>query len=220
MFLVARLESTRAHYAEAIAALHAAAQLATASRDLESLAEIWIELAQTLGNDLRTSDQADVFDGYVAALIPQLPDHVSLAQRLEHARCDRNVDLTRAAVTAKHCEAAIALAEHATPPLPKLANAARTRLGHFQRMLGQGDLAIATLAQAVDEAVRVFGPDHPDTAIAHYSLGIAQISAKQVDAGIAELRTALAIRRAAFPGGSIQVAESLQGLGDALGSAG
>jgi len=219
-FLAARLESVRAHYTEAIAALHAAAQLATASRDLELLAAIWIELAQTLGNDLRTTDQADVFDGYVAALIPQLPDHASLEQQLEHARCNRNADLTRAAAAAKHCEAAIALAEHATPPLPMLANAERTRLGHFQRMLGQGDQAISTLAHAVDEAVHVFGPDHPDTAIAHYALGIAQISAKQFDAGIAELRTSLAIRRAAYPGGSVQVAESLQGLGDALGERG
>ena len=219
-FLVARLEGTRAHYNEAIAALHAAAQLATASRDLELLAAIWIELVQTLGNDLRTSDQADVFDGYVAALIPQLPDHASLEQHLEHARCNRNVDLPLAAATAKHCEAAIAFAEHATPPLPMFANAERTRLGHFQRMLGQGDLAIATLAYAVDEAVRVFGPDHPDTALARYALGIAQIAAKQFDAGIAELRTSLAIRRAAFPGDSVQVAESLQGLGDALGASG
>jgi tetratricopeptide (TPR) repeat protein len=217
-FLVGRLDAARSHNADATMHLHAAARLATASRDLELLAAIWIELTKDLANDLRTTDEAEIFDGYVEALIPQLPDRATLEQQLEQARCNRNGSATNAAYLAKHCETAIALAEHAS--LPKLVIAARTRLGHFQRMMGQNDRAIATLAQAVDEAVRVFGLGHPDTAIAHYALGIAQIADKHYDAGIEHLQQSLAIRQGAFPEGSIQIAESLQGIGDAYGTMG
>ena len=222
-FLGARLDNTSTRFEPAIAKLHAAARLATGARDLELLAEIWIELVKSLGNDLRTTDEADLFDGYVAALIPQLPDHDVLAHALEHARCTRNV--SRAAevrAAARHCETAIGLAERARPPQLALANAARTRLGHFQRMLGD-PRSLTTSRSAVDEAVRVFGPDHPDTAIARYALGIALISTEapdQVALGIAQLQQSLAIRRAAFPDGGPAVAEALQGLGDALASAG
>ncbi|MDB4958005.1 MAG: hypothetical protein JWO36_5574 [Myxococcales bacterium] len=220
LFLVARLEMSSAHYEQAITALHAAARAATAARDLEQLADIWIELSQTLGNDLRTADQADIFDGYADALIGYLPDRARLALQLELARCNRNPTAKDAAPTAKHCQAVIEQATHATPPLDNIANAARTRLGHFQRLLGHDAEALATLHAAVDEAVRIDGPLHPDTAIARYSLGIALLAQDKADDAIAQLREALEIRRAAFPGGNIQVAESLQGLGDALSTKG
>ncbi|HEY5925226.1 MAG TPA: protein kinase, partial [Kofleriaceae bacterium] len=67
--LVARLASSSAKYDEAIAGYHAAARDATAARDLVLLAEIWIELSQTLGNDVRRQDDAVLFDGYAAAMI-------------------------------------------------------------------------------------------------------------------------------------------------------
>jgi hypothetical protein len=44
-------------------------------------------------------------------------------------------------------------------------------------------------------------------------IGIALLGEERFDEGIAELRKALEIRRAAFPGNTIQVAESLSGLG-------
>jgi tetratricopeptide (TPR) repeat protein len=218
--LVARLEISSAHYAEGIAALHKAARAATAARDLEQLADIWIELDQALGNDQRSVDEAEIFDGYAEALIAQLPDRAPLALQLEFARCNRNPEAKGAAAVAKHCEAAIEQAEHATPPRANVANAARTRLGHFQRLQGQSAQALATLHAAVDEAVRVHGAQHPDTAVARYSLGIAELAEEKTDDAIVQLRRSLEIRRAAFPGGSIQVAESLQGLGDALSTQG
>nr|MBA3396650.1 tetratricopeptide repeat protein [Deltaproteobacteria bacterium] len=220
MFLGARLASSRSHYDQAIASLHGAARSATAARDLGMLAEIWIELVQILGNDLRTLDDADVFDGYAEGLVSQLPDRGALELSLALARCNRNGTAATAALHAKHCQDAIDRAGRAVPPNARIANAARVRLGHFQRLQGEPALALATLASAVDEAVRVHGTQHPDTAVARYSLGIALISADRFDDGIAQLRQALAIRRAAFPAGSIAVAESLQGLGDALASKG
>ncbi|HEX7701500.1 MAG TPA: tetratricopeptide repeat protein, partial [Kofleriaceae bacterium] len=153
-----------------------------------------------------------------------LPDRDVLAQALEHARCTRNVSrIADVTAAAQHCATALASAERARPPQLALANAERTRLGHFQRLLGDPVKALVTLRHAVDEAVRVFGPDHPDTAIARYTLGIALISTDapdQIALGITQLQTALAIRRASFPQGGPAVAESLQGLGDALASAG
>ena len=214
-FLGARLANAQTRYADAIAALHTAAQLANGSRDQELLAEIWIELVKSLGNDVRAGDEAALFDRYVTALLPQLPDRARLAEQLEQARCTRNVTGAEVAAAAQHCATAIALAQR-----PQLANAARTRLGHFQRMLGRSTEALATLHTAVTEAERVFGPIHPDTAIAHYALGIAELSADQLEPGIAELRRALEIRRACFPAGGPAIAESLQGLGDALATAG
>ncbi|MDX2087072.1 MAG: serine/threonine-protein kinase [Kofleriaceae bacterium] len=217
--LVSRLEQARAHYEESIAASHTAARAATAARDLELLAEIWIDLTQTLGNDLRTLDQADVFDGYAAALVQRLPDGDDLLLQLEFARCNRNNDASKSednATLAKHCETAIAHAERVKPPRLALANASRSRLGHFQRLMGRADDAHATLLAAVDQSLRIHGPGHPDTAVARYSLGIAELAANRLDEAITQLREALAIRRAAFPGASIQVAESLQGLGDAI----
>jgi len=217
--LRARFEQGRARYAEAITALHAGAQAAAAARDLPLLAEIWIELAQALGNDLRTLEEAAVFDGYAAALVERLPARAELALLLALARCNRQLDHARAddaTTLAGHCETTIALAERARPPRVTVANAARTRLGHFQRLLGDDARARATLVAAVDEATRVHGPQHPDTAIARYALGMADLAANRIDDGIAQLRQALAIRRAAIPGPNLQVAESLQGLGDAL----
>ncbi len=222
-FLAARLEQAVSHYDRAILALHAAARTATAARDLEQLAAIWIDLTQTLGNDLRTLDQAAIFDGYAATLVTLLPDREALTLQLEFARCNRNLDHSRpgdVGELVKHCEATIVAALHAQPPRTAIANSARTRLGHFQRLLGKTAEAHATLVEAVAEAVRVHGELHPDTAVARYSLGIAELAADHVDAGIAELRTALAIRRAVFPGINVQVAESLQGLGDALATKG
>jgi tetratricopeptide (TPR) repeat protein len=223
LLLVARMELAATRYDQALAALHAGARAATAARDLELLAELWIELTQTLGNDVKTLEQADVFDGYAESLVQLLPDRDALVLQLEFARCNRNLSHTRAndaATLAKHCESTISRAERARPPRTRVANAARTRLGHFQRLLGKPDAARATLVSAVDEAVRVHGPQHPDTAVARYSLGIAEVSQDRFDAGIAQLREALAIRRAAFPGNSVYIVESLQGLGDALASKG
>ena len=111
------------------------------------------------------------------------------------------------------------MAERARPPRPSVINSARTRLGHFQRLSGDPALALATLHLAVAEAVRVYGPHHPDTAVAHFALGPALADDKP-DEAIAELRQSLEIRRAAFPGGSLPVAESLLGLGDALSTKG
>ncbi|HEU0035012.1 MAG TPA: protein kinase [Kofleriaceae bacterium] len=221
--LVARLELASLHSEQALAALHAGARAATASRDLEMLAELWIEIAQTLGNDLRTLDEADVFDGYSAALIDRLPDRDALALQLDFARCNRNLNHAKpgdAEHLAGYCKSVIERAERAQPPRHGVANLARSRLGHFQRLLGKADEARATLTAAVDEAVRVHGPKHPDTAVARYSLGIAEISEEHFDEGIAQLREALEIRRAAFPGNHMLVAESLQGLADALASKG
>jgi tetratricopeptide (TPR) repeat protein/predicted Ser/Thr protein kinase len=221
--LVARLEQASARYDEALAALHAGARAATAARDLELLAEIWIELTQTLGNDVATLEQADIFDGYAATLVELLPDRDTLALQLDHARCSRNISHTRAndaAILAGHCQSTIERAGRARPPRTSIANVARSRLGHFQRLLGQPEEARATLIAAVAEAERVHGADHPDTAVARYSLGIAEISQDRYDEGIAQLRQALAIRRAAFPGDSLHVVESLLGLGDALASKG
>ncbi|MEO8702724.1 MAG: protein kinase [Kofleriaceae bacterium] len=223
LLLVARLEQATTRYPEAIAALHAGARAATASRDLELLAEIWIELTQTLGNDVATLDQADVFDGYAAALVPLQPDREALELQLDFARCNRNVSHTRAndaATLAKHCESTIARALAATPPRANVANAARVRLGHFQRLLGKADVSRATLVSAVTEAVEVHGAQHPDTAVARYSLGIAELALDHVEPGIDQLRQALAIRRAAFPGNSLYVAESLVGLADAVSTKG
>lgn len=219
--LLAQLEQSTSRYDESIAALHAAARAATAARDLEQLAEIWIDLTQTLGNDQRTLDQADLFDGYASALVALLPDREPLALSLAHARCNRNIARAEdAARLAAHCRDTIDRALRAQPPRDRIANAARTRLGHFLRLLGEADEARATLRTAVDEAVRVHGALHPDTAIARYALGIAEISEQRFDDGIAQLRQALEIRRASFPGNNVQVAESLQGLGDALASKG
>lgn len=217
-FLEARLSNASTQFSLAIPQLHAAARLAAAARDTELLVEIWIELVRSLGNDVRTTDEANVFDGYVTALIPQLPDRASLKLSLEQARCTRNVTAHDVEATASHCRVALALADTANKPT--LAIAARTRLGHFQRMLGHTAEAVATLELAVQQAERVFGPGHPEAAIAHYALGIALTDEpKTSDRAIAELRQALAIRRAAFPEGGLAVAESLQGLGDALASA-
>jgi tetratricopeptide (TPR) repeat protein/predicted Ser/Thr protein kinase len=218
--LVGRLEISAAHYAEGIAALHVAAQAATAARDLETLADVWIELSKALGNDLRTYDEAELFDGYAQALIGRLPDRDERTLELAFARCNRNVTAARAARAAKHCEETIELGEKATPPKSSVVNAARTRLGHFQRMQGDPERALATLQAALDEAIALHGPRHPEVAIAHYVLGIALIDRESFDAGIAQLREALAIREVAFPGGNVQVAESLIGLGDALGASG
>ena len=218
--LVGRLEISSAHYTEGIAALHVAARTATAARDLETLAAAWIELSQALGNDLRSYDEAVLFDGYAEALVAQLPDRDANELELAFARCNRNVTSAQAADVAAHCSAAIALAEHAAPPRREVANSARVRLGHFQRLQGKTAEALATLRAAVTEAVAIHGPQHPEVAIAHYSLGIALIAQDDFAAGIAELQTALAMREVAFPGGNVQVAESLIGLGDALGASG
>lgn len=218
--LVGRLEISQAHYTEGIAALHAAARTATAARDLETLAAAWIELAQALGNDLRTADEAELFDGYAAALLGQLPDRDTLALDLALARCNRNVTASQATEVASHCTTAIALAEHATPPRREVANAARIRLGHFQRLEGKPAESLATLRTAISEAVAIHGPQHPEVALGHYALGIALIAQDEFATGIAELRASLEIREVAFPGGNLQVAESLVGLGDALGASG
>ena len=218
--LVGRLEISAAHYAEGIAALHVAAQAATAARDLEALADVWIELSKALGNDLRTYDEAELFDGYAQALIGQLPDRSARALDLAFARCNRNVTAAQAAATAQHCEETIALGDAARPPKTAVVNAARARLGHFQRLAGDPERALATLQAALDEAIALHGAQHPEVAIAHYVLGIALIERESFPAGIAQLRAALAIREVAFPGGNVQVAESLIGLGDALGASG
>ncbi|MGE0401304.1 MAG: protein kinase [Kofleriaceae bacterium] len=218
--LLGRLEVSAAHYTEGIAALHLAAQAATAARDLETLADVWIELSKALGNDLRTLDEAELFDGYAQALIGQLPDREERELELAFARCNRNVTAAQAAEQAKHCARTIELGERATPPKRSMINAARARLGHFQRMRGDPERALATLQAALDEAIAIHGPQHPEVAIAHYVLGIALIDRESYDAGIAQLREALAIREVAFPGGNVQVAESLIGLGDALGASG
>lgn len=218
--LVGRLEISAAHYAEGIAALHVAAQAATAARDLETLADVWIELSKALGNDLRTLDEAELFDGYAYALIGQLPDRDERILELAFARCNRNITAAQAAAQAKHCEETIELAQKTTPPRSWMVNAARVRLGHFQRMQGDPERALATLQAALDEAIALHGPQHPEVAIAHYVLGIALIDRGSYEAGIAQLRKALAIREVAYPGGNIQVAESLIGLGDALGASG
>ena len=216
--VLGRLEVSAAHYAEGIAALHVAAQAATAARDLETLADVWIELSKALGNDLRTYDEAEIFDGYARALIGQLPDRDARMLDLAFARCNRNVTAANAAATGKHCEEAIALGERAERP--SVVNAARARLGHFQRLQGDPERALATLQAALAESIALHGPQHPEVAIAHYVLGIALVERESFDAGIAQLREALAIREVAFPGGNVQVAESLIGLGDALGASG
>lgn len=218
--LVGRLEISSAHYAEGIAALHVAARTATAARDLETLAAAWIELSQALGNDVRTYDEAVLFDGYAEALLAQLPDRDAHALELALARCNRNVTAAQAAEVAAQCSAAIALAERATPPRREVANTARVRLGHFQRLQGNTAEALTTLRAAIAEAVAIHGPQHPEVALGHYALGIALIAQDDFAAGIAELRASLAIREVAFSGGNLQIAESLIGLGDALGASG
>ncbi|NVB83669.1 MAG: protein kinase [Kofleriaceae bacterium] len=218
--LVGRMELDAAHYAEGIAELHAAARLATAARDLELLATIWSELAKALGNDLRTQDEAELFDGYASALIAQLPDRESHELDLAWGRCNRNLTAKDAARALEACRETIERAERMSPPKRALVVAARTRLGHFQRLQGDDAAALATLRQAVDESVKFHGEQHPETALARYALGIALVATQAHDLGIAELRKSLAIREVAYPGGSIQVAESLLGLGDALGESG
>jgi tetratricopeptide (TPR) repeat protein len=218
--LVGRLEVAAAHYAEGIAALHTAARTATAARDLETLAAAWIELTQALGNDLRTYDEAELFAGYAEALVAQLPDRDAHALQLAMARCNRNVTAAQAAEIAAQCTAAIAFAERAVPPRRDVANAARIRLGHFQRLQAKPAEALATIRAAITEAVAIHGPQHPNVALGHYALGIALIAQDDFAAGIAALQTSLAIREVAFPGGNVQVAESLIGLGDALGASG
>ncbi|MEO7094177.1 MAG: tetratricopeptide repeat protein, partial [Polyangiales bacterium] len=218
--LVGRLEITSAHYPEGIAALHVAARTATAARDLETIAAAWIELSQALGNDLRTNDEAELFAGYAEALVAQLPDRDAHALELAMARCNRNVTAAQAGDIGAQCTAAIALAERAAPPRREVANAARIRLGHFQRLQGKAAEGLATMRAAIAEAVAIHGPQHPNVALGHYVLGIALIAQDDFAAGIAELQAALAIREVAFPGGNVQVAESLIGLGDALGSSG
>ena len=210
--VAARLDKALARYDRAIASFHLAAQAAAAARDLGLLAEIWIELAQTLGNDPRTLDEAQVFDGYAASLVRD----PALALQLDFARCNRNGQARDAARLAAYCEATIDAALRMAPPRTAVANAARIRLGHFQRLQGLGAQALTTLTTAVDEAERIHGPTHPDTAVARYSLGIALLEAERVDDALVQLRRSLEIRRAAFPGGNVQTAESLQGLGDAL----
>ena len=214
--LAGRLEISAAHYADGIAALHAAAQAATGARDLETLADVWIELSKVLGNDVRTSDEADLFDGYAEALVGQLPDREARVLELAFARCNRNVTAAQAAGAAAHCSRTIELGAKA----PWIVNAARVRLGHFQRLQGKRDEALATLRAALAEGSALHGEQHPDVAVAHHALGIALVDGEDVPAGIAELRRALAIREAAFPGGNVAVAESLISLGDALGASG
>jgi eukaryotic-like serine/threonine-protein kinase len=218
--LLARLESAQAHYDEAIAHYHAAARDATSARDLPLLAEIWIELSQTLGNDIRTLDEATVFDGYAEALLPKLPDRDMFELDLEFARCNRQGTAADATTIGKHCRIASDIADSMEPPKDAIAIAARTRLGHFLRLQGKQAEAIAMLRKVVTEASDLHGAQHPDVAVAHYVLGIALLSEDKLDDGIAELRTALQIRRLAYPGGGVQVAESLSGLGDALASGG
>lgn len=218
--LVGRLEISSAHYAEGITDLHAAARIATAARDLETLADAWIELVQALGNDVRTNDEAELFDGYAEALLAQLPDREARTLELALARCNRNVTATQAAEIAAQCSSTIALAERATPPRREIANTARVRLGHFQRLEGKTAEALATIRAAIAEGVALHGPQHPEVALGHYALGIALVAQDDFAGAIAELEAALAIREVAFPGGNIQVAESLVGLGDALGASG
>ena len=221
-FLAAQLAMSSGQRDRSLAELHAAARAATAARDPELLARIWIALTKSLGNDLRTLDDAAVFDGYVAALLPQLRTRDTLAFELEWARCNRNINqITHDAATLEgHCRQVIALAATFQPPRVQIALAAAVRLGHFQRLQGHKDAAVATLTQAVADSVRVRGDDHPDTAMARYSLGIAAIDTGDLARGLDELRHALVTRQAAFPGGSTIVAESMMGLGDALGTSG
>ncbi|MFN0246800.1 MAG: protein kinase domain-containing protein [Kofleriaceae bacterium] len=218
--LVGRLEISAARYPEGIAALHVAAQAATGARDLETLADVWIELSKALGNDVRTSAEAELFDGYAQALIGQLPGREERTLELAFARCNRNVTAAQAAGAAKHCEETIALGERASRPKRAVVNAARARLGHFQRLQGDPDRALATLQVALDEAIAIHGPQHPEVAIARYGLGITLIDRESFDAGIAQLRQALAIREVAYPGSNVHIAESWIGLGDALGASG
>jgi serine/threonine protein kinase len=174
--LVARLESSSAHYDEAIARYHAAARDATTARDRSLLAEIWIELSQALGNDVSKGADAELFDGYAAALIPQLTDTKTYELDLAFARCNRNVTAADAAKIAEHCKTAFAMAWEATPPKRAIAIAARTRLGHFLRLQGQQAEAVKTLREVIESATEFHGAQHPDVAIAHYALGIALIS--------------------------------------------
>jgi eukaryotic-like serine/threonine-protein kinase len=218
--LLARLEGAQAHYDEAIAGYHAAARDATAARDLPLLAEIWIELSQTLGNDVRKLDEAEVFDGYATSLIPQLSNRETFELDLDFARCNRNVTTVDAAKIGAYCQAAIDKAGRMSPPKRAIAIAARTRLGHFLRMQGKQAESTAMLRSVVSEAVEFHGAQHPDVAVARYVLGISLIDENKLDEALGEMRTALEVRRAAYAGNSLQVAESLIGVGDALSSAG
>lgn len=213
--LVGKLEVALGNYAVAKVALHEAARLATAARDQELLADTWTELAQALGNDPRTIDEAETFYAYAEAVIGQLAEPEARRVQLDFARCNANVPARMAERVIAACERVIAAA-----PQHRVANAARVRLGHFTRVIGKHDDGLAILRAAVAESVEVHGEAHPDTAVARNALGIALISGDDFATGINELRRALAIREEAFPGDSVQTAESLLGLGDALGASG
>jgi hypothetical protein len=216
-YVQGRAASAHQRFADAVAALHAAARDATAARDLEQLAEIWIELVQNLGNDPRTSSEADVFAGYAEALIAQLPDRDRLGFQLAFARCVRNVGPAEAARAAASCRAVI---DRAPPSRPNLAVAARTWLGHFQLLAGDREAALATSQLAVSDAERVFGAVHPDTAVARHALANVLLALERNADALVEERRALEIRRAVYPQGSLATVESLVGVGDALSVAG
>jgi tetratricopeptide (TPR) repeat protein/predicted Ser/Thr protein kinase len=218
--LAGRIEIALGNYAAGEKELHEAARLATASRDQELLADAWTELAQALGNDPRTADEAEVFFGYADAVVAELPANEARRRSLDLARCNVSVSAKDAARPAAACARVIESAEHAQPPDRAVANAARVRLGHYTRLQGHPDEALAILRHAATDAVAIFGKQHPDTAVAYNALGIAEISGDDFEHGIPDLRRALAIREAVFPGDSIQLAESLLGVGDALGASG
>ncbi len=77
-------------------------------------------------------------------------------------------------------------------------------------------LAINTLNKALDTAEKVFGPDHPETAMARANVAMADQMIDQTDKAESEIRKALAVSEKAFGPVSLDRASELQILGTIL----
>ena len=79
---------------------------------------------------------------------------------------------------------------------------------------------MTTLRATLAEATALYGDAHPDTAIAHHLIGMAEISEGDFDAGIPELQRGTRNPSGRVPGQQLGRRRVAVGLGDALGASG
>ncbi|MEX1364807.1 MAG: serine/threonine-protein kinase [Nannocystaceae bacterium] len=205
---LARFE--RGEYDDAVTDLSTAIGRATAARLEERTTVGWVDLATHGGRDLRRPKDTAIWLSQAEGWVDRggLPD-----QRLALALARGHYQLLVAPAGAYATFDALTESLRGRSDLEPLAAQARHGRSAAATLLGDIEAARRDTRWILDYTQRKYGPQHPFTASAQYSLGLALFQGGSAEA-IEHYQAALATWRAVYPAGHPDILKTLVALAD------
>ncbi|HWB75095.1 MAG TPA: tetratricopeptide repeat protein, partial [Nannocystaceae bacterium] len=207
-----RLLDRTSKHAESRAVFYQAIAAATASRHREVAVQGWVELVYVLGRIEHRFEEA-----HVAA--EQARAEIAASGGNRDAEAARLTNLGSLLFTESRFDEALTAYHDALAIREELEQRERVtdirfNIANVEMTLAHYDDALRDFEACLEDFMRTVGPDHPEVADVHHSLGVLHGYAGRPAQAVHELEAALRVREQAYGKDGSEVAVTLGALGD------